>query len=105
MSSDLMLLTAVEDGRIGRQALRVYAVLWRNLDVVEYRYAKLAWLRARTGLREDVISAILKRLGQLGYLDRGPDESAGHGGRRRKTYRLTVSCPIQPHTETTQPAA
>lgn len=101
----VMVQRALLDVRLTRRQLMVYAVLFDGLDTHQHRFAKLAWLANRTGLREDVVSSALKRLVQLGYLERGPNEP-GPRNRSRRTYRMPMSPYMDgSHTTTTQSAA
>lgn len=88
-----MAYQASQDDRLTRRDLKVYYLLYTALDPIDFRYAKLTWLRAHTGIREHHISRCLAKLRALGYLQRGPDEPASNGGHPRRTYRLITPPP------------
>lgn len=101
----LMAQRAMKDRRLSRVQVAVYGALFDCLDTMQHRYAKLGWLAANTRIREDVVSAAVKQLHRLGYLERGPDEP-GPRNRSRRTYRMLLSPPMdESHTPATQSAA
>lgn len=81
-------LAALADRRLHRRDLIVYGLSLQELDIAQHRTMKLAVLAKQTGMRESHVSRSLRRLAQLGYLERGPLED------KRRTYRLTYSTPL-----------
>lgn len=81
-------LAALGDRRLHRRDLIVYGLSLQELDISEHRTMKLTVLAKQTGMRESHVSRSLRRLAQLGYLQRGPLEG------NRRTYRLAYSRPL-----------
>lgn len=90
--------TAMDDTALRGAALRVYLYLSRTLDFVTYRETSMAVVAQCAHVREVGAANAMRRLCELGYIERGPKPRSAASiqnppAKRAYTYRLVWSRP------------